>query len=407
VKLHLKYSEQQSRVFFEQPDSVRFIIVPKGRRFGATKGAIQAAIEWALEGDPVLWGDTINSNIDRYFERYGKSLLIRAGINFSFNSQQKKLTFVNSQGFIDFRSADRPENWEGFGYKKIILNAAGIILRNDYLYTNAVLPMMMDFADSKLFALGVPKGKIKKDGKEHKFYTLARYCEEQRPGYVLLKFSSYDNPFLNPEDIKVLETEIGNMNPQMVKQEIYGEFIDEVLDALWTPEMIKHVTKLPRLTRIALGVDPTATKRGDAVGIVCAGLGEDGNIYVISRRSGNYSPDQWGTIVANEVKTSDVDIIVVETNQGGDMVEHVIRQYDNRTRIRRIHAVKSKEVRAEPVVAKYESGKVYHYGDLSALENEMLTWIPGSGKSPNDIDALVYSIMEFIDTQIQQSDYIM
>ena len=120
----------------------------------------------------------------------------------------------------------------------------------------------------------------------------------------------------------------------------------------------------------------------------------DGNYYVMSRASGHYSPGQWGTIIASEVKANDADIIVAETNQGGDMVEHVIRQYDQRTRINKIHAVKAKEVRAEPIVSLYEQGKVFHYGNLSKLETQQLTWIPGSGKSPNDIDALVYSLME-------------
>ena len=392
--LHLRYTPQQNSIFFDIEKGIRFIIVRKGRRFGATKGAMNACLEWAIEGQPILWGDTINSNIDRYFERYAKPELKKSGIEYNFNSQKNKLTFPFSQGFIDFRSADRPENWEGFGYKKIILNEAGIILKNDYLYTNAVLPMLMDFPESQLFAMGVPKGKFKKDGKEHKFYTLQRYSDEGRFGYKSMQFSSYDNPLLDPETIAELETEIGNMNPIMVQQEIYGEFVDQVLDALWTPEMIKHVTQLPQMKRVCVGVDPSATVTGDKVGIITCGLGVDENYYVISRATGNYSPGQWGTIVANEVKANDADIIAAETNQGGDMVEFVVRQYDNKTRISKIHAVKAKEVRAEPVVSLYERGKVFHYGDLSKLENQQLTWIPGSGKSPNDIDALVYSLME-------------
>lgn len=394
--IRLRYTEPQSLIFFEQPKDARFIIVPKGRRFGATKGAMNASLEWALEGEPILWGDTINSNIDRYFERYAKPELIKSGIDFSFNSQQKKLTFANCSGFVDFRSADRPENWEGFGYKRIILNEAGIILKNDYLYTNAVLPMMMDFPNTQIFAMGVPKGKKKKDGTEHKFYTLQRFAEEQRKGYVSMTFSSYDNPLLSKEDVKELEDEINAMNPVMVRQEIYGEFVDEVFDAIWTPSIIKHQSTLPELKRVAIGIDPTATKAGDKVGIIGAGLGYDGNLYVFSDKTGNYSPIQWGTVTANEVKVIGADIIVAETNQGGDMVEHVLRQYDPHTRIKRIHAVKAKEVRAEPIVSLYEQGKVIHVGNLSALENEMLTWIPGSGKSPNRIDALVYAAMELM-----------
>ena len=402
ISLNLKYTKPQSAIFFEQPQTARFIIVPKGRRFGATKGAMNAAIEWAIDGEPILWGDTINGNIDRYFERYAKPELIRSKIDFSFNSVQKKLTFSHCDGFIDFRSADRPENWEGFGYKRIILNEAGIILRNDYLYTNAVLPMMMDYPNTQLFAMGVPKGRMKKDGKEHKFYTLQRFAEEGRSGYVSMTFSSYDNPLLNKSDIEELEQEIKSMNPLMVEQEIYGKFVDQVFDALWTPEIIKHTTKLPELRRIGIGVDPTATKQGDKVGIICAGIGYDNNLYIFRDSSGQYTPAQWGTIVANDCRLVNADVIVAETNQGGDMVEHVIRQYDRYTRLKRIHAVKAKQVRAEPVVSLYENSKVYHVGNLSELENEMLTWIPGAGKSPNRIDALVYIAQELM---IEQEEY--
>ena len=394
MDLDLTYTAQQNQVFFLSED-YRFIIVPKGRRFGATQGAMQAAIEWALEGEPVLWGDTINSNIDRYFERYGKPVLQRSGIDYNFSSQQKKLTFPYSAGFIDFRSADRPENWEGFGYKRLILNEAGIILKNDYLYINAVLPMMMDYPESRLYAMGVPKGKVKKDGKEHKFYTLYRSALNGEDGYRLLRYSSYDNPFLDAVTVKELEDEISKMNPVMVKQEIYGEFVDEVFDALWSPEIIKHVDKLPEMQRVLVAIDPSASKGGDEVGIIVTGKSGN-NYYVIADLSGNYSPGQWGSITANAVKTYNADAIIIETNQGGEMAEKVVRQYDPHTRIIKIHAVKAKQIRAEPIVSLYEQGLVHHVNGLHRLENEMLTWIPGSGKSPNRIDAAVYGVQDLI-----------
>ncbi len=394
MNLHVKYTPQQNFIFWEQPDDARFIVIPKGRRFGATKGAMNACLEWALEGSPVLWGDTINSNIDRYFERYAKPELISSGIPFNFNSQQKKLTFPGSSGFVDFRSADRPENWEGFGYKEIILNEAGIILKNDYLYTNAVLPMLMDFKHSRLFALGVPKGKVKKDNKEHKFYSIYLNALAHRKGYISHTFSSYDNHLLDKNDIAELEAEIAKMNPVMVQQEIYGQFVDEVFDALWTPEIIRHVTKVPELKRVVVAIDPTASKGGDACGIGTAGLGYDGNIYILSDKTGNYTPGQWGTISTNEAAAHDADCIVAEKNQGGEMVEFVIRQYDKRTRIKLVHAFKGKELRAEPVVSLYEQGKVLHMPGLNELENEMLTWVQGSGYSPNRLDWLVYAVLE-------------
>jgi len=222
-EIELSYSDPQLDIFFDWPEGVRFKGVQKGRRFGATKGAANAIIEWALEGiSPILWGDTIHGNIDRYYERYFLPELKKNGIDHHFDKVAKKMTIGNS--FIDFRSADNPQNWEGFGYKMIFLNEAGIILKDRYLYTNAVLPMLMDFPDSRLIAAGVPKGKNLKDGTEHPFYTICKKTDN--PAYKIHKYSSYDNPLLNDKDIKDLETEIGEMSPEMVTQEIYGEFID-------------------------------------------------------------------------------------------------------------------------------------------------------------------------------------
>lgn len=199
-------------------------MVQKGRRFGATKGAANACIEWLIEGQHILWGDTIHSNINKYFERYFLPELKANNIDFTWAKQERCLRV--GKGYIDFRSADNPENWEGFGYSRIILNEAGIILSNPYLYTNAVRPMMLDHPDAVLYALGVPKGKMLKDGKEHPFYTLCKKKGES--GYRVLQYSSYDNPLLSPDDIRELEMDMSAMDSTQVEQEIYGNFIDRV-----------------------------------------------------------------------------------------------------------------------------------------------------------------------------------
>lgn len=220
MNLKLTYTEPQIEIFFG--DVRRFNSISKGRRFGATRGAAHACIEWCLEGQAILWGDTIAGNIKRYWDRYFIPALKASGI-------EGKLTGENvgkiGSGYIDFRSADRPENWEGFGYKKIILNEAGIILANTYLYTNAVLPMMMDHPEAQLFALGVPKGKYLKTGKIHPFYQIHSSKDAEHRS---MEFSTYDNPYLSPEDVAKTEDEITAMDPQQVNQEIYGKFIDRV-----------------------------------------------------------------------------------------------------------------------------------------------------------------------------------
>ncbi|MEE9303567.1 MAG: hypothetical protein V3U84_07250 [Thiotrichaceae bacterium] len=229
--IDVSLTRPQVEIFRKQ--SAKFVIVTKGRRFGATHGAAINYILRLLSGEgPILWGDTIRGNIDRYFERYFLPELKKLPPElWKWNVQKAQLT-VNGQ-FMDFRSADRPENWEGFGYKHIFLNEAGIILKDDYLYTNAILPMLMDFPDSQLIAAGVPKGKVKKDGAEHRFYTLYKQAQAGDERYSLLEYVSYDNPLLRPQDIKELELDISQMSTVMVDQEIYGKFVDAEAQNPW------------------------------------------------------------------------------------------------------------------------------------------------------------------------------
>lgn len=221
-EIELRYTQPQLDIFFSE-EKARHVMVKKGRRFGATKGAANACIEWLIEGQHILWGDTIHSNINKYFDRYFLPELNENKIDFQWAKQERCLRV--GKGYVDFRSADNPENWEGFGYSRIILNEAGIILSNPYLYTNAVRPMMLDHPDAVLYALGVPKGKMLKDGTEHPFYTLCK--KEGSEGYRVLTYSSYDNPLLSVEDIEQLEMDMSMMDAHQVKQEIYGEFIDK------------------------------------------------------------------------------------------------------------------------------------------------------------------------------------
>jgi phage terminase large subunit-like protein len=390
--IELIYTPQQMDAFFDIPVGTRFLIIRKGRRFGATKGACNACIEWCLEGDKILWGDTISGNIDRYFERYFLPELKKNKIDYYYSKQSKQLNIAN--GYIDFRSADRPENWEGFGYNKIILNEAGIILKNAYLYTNAVLPMMMDDPNSLLIAMGVPKGKVGKDKAEHPFYTLFKAADNKQPGYFTRKYTSWDNPFLSKQDIDDLAAEIKRMNPAMEQQEIYGEFVDGATGVLWAPDLIKHIDKLPPLKRIVVGNDPSGSKTGDEVGIVGVGIDYMGNYYVLSDRTGGYTPLEWATITVNEINALRGDAIIVERNYGGDMVKANIMNVDKNVRVIEVTASRGKEVRAEPILSLYEQGKVFHVKGLHKLENEMLTWVPGISKSPNRVDALVWAMTE-------------
>lgn len=260
ITLDLRLTEQQTEIFdYEGP--ARFHTIKKGRRFGFTYGAAIKSIEWCLQDEgPILWGDTVHGNLTRYVERYFLPKL--KGIPHRYRDDKKLLT-IGEQN-IDLRSAEHPENWEGFGYRRIILNEAGIILQDPYLYYNAVLPMMMDYPDAQLFAGGVPKGKLLKDGREHPFFTLDKLGMSDSPLHRSLSFSSYDNPFLSRDDIALMEKEIAAMSPEEVRQEIYGEFVDAVSGQRFAHkfDQIKHVKschqmkQLPTFVSVDFNVDP-------------------------------------------------------------------------------------------------------------------------------------------------------
>ncbi|TDE85305.1 hypothetical protein [Deinococcus sp. S9] len=282
VSLDLSYSAAQAAAFFDN-GGAKYNIIPKGRRSGFTQGGMQAAVEWALEGLPVLWGDTINANIRKYVERYALPPLKKQGVPHEWHIQDKTLRFP-SGGFIDFRSADNPENWEGFGYKKVLLNEAGIILQGQngrYLYQNSVMPMLLDYPDSELFAFGVPKGTA------DLYFELEQRARAGQAGYITRTFTSFDTPFLQRADIEALVEEMRSLGGQLlVDQEIFGKFVNLQGDGL---RVIPEVWVRAAFARWEERQQPGGFP--DAVGVDVARGGKDKTVFA----------QRWGTYVGQIV----------------------------------------------------------------------------------------------------------
>lgn len=197
---------------------VRYVIVAKGRRFGLTRGAANDYIKTALEDKfkKGLWVDTVNANIERYVERYFIPALNKLPENlWHWRKQQKILEIKNA--YIDFRSADNPENIEGFGYDKFFLNEAGIILKNEYLWNNAIRPMLWDYKCHGVIG-GAPKGK----GVFFELYN--RGNDPEQTDYKSFTFTSFDNPHV--QHAVILE-DIKSMPERVVNQEVYAHFLDD------------------------------------------------------------------------------------------------------------------------------------------------------------------------------------
>ena len=192
------------------------------------------------------------------------------------------------------------------------------------------------------------------------------------------------------------------------RQELNAEILDDVPGALWTREMIEgaKVKSAPEMARIVVAVDPSGTKggakedgAGDEVGIVIAGKGMDGRAYVLADRSCNLSPAGWGKRAVAAFHEFNADRVIAEGNFGGAMVEHVIRGADKGVSFKMVTASRGKVVRAEPIAALYEQGRVSHVGGFADLEDQLCMFAPdgymGDG-SPDRADALVWALTELM-----------
>lgn len=182
------------------------------------------------------------------------------------------------------------------------------------------------------------------------------------------------------------------------RQELYAEVIEDTEGALWRRDTIDRarVSEYPQLANIIVAIDPavTASSDSDETGIVVVAKDTEGVYYVLDDKSGKYSPDQWGRMACNLFHQWDADRIVAEVNNGGDLVERLIRTIDNTVRYKSVHATRGKLVRAEPIAALYEQGKVHHLGVFPELESQMCTYTGDRPKpSPDRLDALVWGCL--------------
>ena len=198
------------------------------------------------------------------------------------------------------------------------------------------------------------------------------------------------------------------------RMESMAEDIDESPGALWKRGLIEasRLTRAPEnLSRIVVGVDPSATSGGDEAGIITIGkLGED--YFTLADDSVQGSPETWAQAAITAYHRFMADCIVAEKNNGGEMVLSVINQAIINARkkdktvgnvpVKLVWASRGKATRAEPISAIAENGRDHHVGVFEALEDELCLWIPGD-KSPNRLDAKVWAMTELSIEQEQDT----
>ncbi len=210
--------------------------------------------------------------------------------------------------------------------------------------------------------------------------------------------TSANKDYLSPT---FLDTVVGRYaGTRMGRQELDGELIEDRPDALWSRALIEacRVVEPPPLKRIVVAIDPPGTSRkgADACGIVAVGRAESGWFYVLEDASAvGLSPSAWASKAVALYRRLNANNIVAEVNMGGEMVRAVLREVDHTVPLKEVHATRGKYLRAEPVAALYEQGKVKHVGCFPDLEDEMCGFgVEGlsSGRSPDRLDAMVWGI---------------
>ena len=206
------------------------------------------------------------------------------------------------------------------------------------------------------------------------------------------------------------------------RQELEGELLLETPGSLWTRPLLEgcRIDHIPPLSRVIVAVDPPVTSRAssDACGIVIAGLlaereSETPRAIVLADWSvQGRSPRAWATRAVAAYHDYKADRLVAEVNQGGDMVEQIVREVDGNIAFRAVRATRGKALRAEPVAALYEQGRVLHYAEkatsLTTLEDQMCAFGPhaftGDTRSPDRVDALVWAITDLLLTRRAEPD---
>jgi phage terminase large subunit-like protein len=234
--------------------------------------------------------------------------------------------------------------------------------------------------------------------KSHWIYN--DFVKSERDDTTYIHTNYLDNIENLSESFVLTAERVRNENLLRYEHLFLGKWLDDAEGLLWNKAIIERcrLEVKPEMKRIIIAVDPatTATIESDETGITVQGIDQIGNGYVLEDLSGKYTPNEWSSVVNTAVLRWGADCIVAEKNQGGDMVESVLRSKDKVTRVKLVTATKGKFVRAEPIYSLYEQGKIYHIGNFPILEKQMVTFEPDKSKSPDRVDALVWGFTELM-----------
>lgn len=397
------YSEQQLRalaydwLFWRRPSQAPppgawlTWLVRAGRGYGKTRvGAetVRENVEKGLAGRVALLGPTAGDARDVMIE--GESGLLSVfpkDRRPHYEPSKRRVTFSNGAIGTTF-SADEPDRLRGPQHDLLWGDEPASWKRGKEAWDNASLGLRLG-SNPRAILTGTPRP------------TAWLRELSKRKSTATTVGSTYEN-YANLAPTFVAEILERYEGTTLGRQELHAEWLDDVEGALWVESVISaaRVTQWERGLRdlVVVGVDPPGETA--ECGIVVAGGPAKpvptSHVYVLDDMSVAGRPEAWGAQVVAAWKKHNADVVIVEANQGGDMVRAVVHHVDPSCPVKKIRAAVSKADRAEPVAALYERGRVHHVGYHTLLESQMVTWVPDESKSPDRVDALVHSVNKIL-----------
>ena len=350
-------------------------------RVGIGAPTIQAAREVCAEGD--------------------SGLITIAPHEFSWNRSLLEARHRDG-GYVKFQGAEEPARWNGPQWTMLWADELALWRRDSF--DQASFGVRLG-ADPRIVATTTPKAQ-----------RWIREMEEQED-VVVTHGTIYDNPALAKSAVEALERRYGGT--RLGRQELLGEYVDDVDGALWQMGWIddarrsepptstqiietedgEEEVRVLELPRVVVSIDPAVTSKSDSdfTAIAVAGLGADGDYYLLEATAHKLQPHEWAEEALRVYDHWQADKIVAEVNNGGDMVTETLqRVLDTKKRSANISAIRAsrgKELRAEPIAALYAQGRVHHVGIFQDAEEQLCTF-PVANDHDDLVDAVVYAITE-------------
>lgn len=363
-------------------------LVMAGRGWGKTRVGAEDVVNEAIEnpGDYFVCAPTFRDM--RVVCVEGKSgvlnTLRRRCVGHDWNISTTTVALDNGSK-IFCGSADEPDRWRGYNFRGGWCDEVGAWRRPDTLTQLRLATRIGDHP--RIVLTTTPRMGSR---------LVADLLSEEGGPVCVTRGRTVDNAAnLSAEFLDEMERTYGGT--RLGRQELEGEFLTDVPGALWSLADIDaaRVAAVPPFDRVVVAIDPAATsgEDSDLTGIVAVARSGD-DLFVLADRSGRYTPDGWGRVAVGLADEVDADRVVGEVNNGGEMIENVLRQVDRNVAYRAVRASRGKRVRAEPVAALYEQHRVHHVGAFGELEDQLCSWTPDAPGSPDRMDALVWAISD-------------